>query len=201
MVHPTPRFSKADVNEIPGLLNQYINDILIHADSSSAQYVASSYGYNNRSSVDSSTQKKKVGIGYGMSLMAETSTSCVYTADTFASPGEAPEVVGLRVAQILLQEISLGGCICRIGLPLVMTMMAMGVEGDVGRVMLGKGVIGPELIQGWRDVKTIMGGGEVVLREWEGIGGVGSGTGRARGEGLVVGVVGRGVGNVGRKVA
>ncbi|KAF8456380.1 RNA-3'-phosphate cyclase family protein, partial [Terfezia claveryi] len=183
------------------LLNQYINDILIHADSSSAQHVISSYGYSNPSTANNSTQKKKVGTGYGMSLMAETSTSCVYAADTFASPGEAPEDVGLRVAQMLLQEISLGGCIGRTGLPLVVTMMTMGMEGDVGRVMLGKGVIGPELIQGWRDVKTIMGGGEVVIRDWEGMDGVGSGTGRARGEGLVVGVVGRGVGNVGRKVA
>lgn len=136
-----------------------------------------------------------------MSLMAETSTSCVYSSDTFASPGEAPEDVGLRAAQMLLYEISLGGCIGRTGLPLVMTMMAMGMEGDVGRVMLGRGVIESELIQGWRDVKTIMGGGDVVVRDWEGIDGAGGGTGRARGEGLVVGVVGRGVGNVGRKVA
>lgn len=184
-----------------GLLNQYINDILIHADSSSAQLVPSSYGYNNPSAANNTTQKKKVGTGYGISLMAETSTSCIYSADTFAAPGEAPEDVGLRAAQMLLYEISLGGCIGRTGLPLLMTMMAMGMEGDVGRVMLGKGVIGPEIIQGWRDVKAIMGGGEVVVREWEGIDGVGSGTGRAKGEGIMVGVVGRGVGNVGRKVA
>ena len=185
---------------LPGLLNRYINDILIHADSSSAQLVPSTYGFNNPSA-NSSGQKKKVGTGYGMSLMAETSTSCIYAADTFASPGEAPEDVGLRAAQMLLAEISLGGCIGRVGLNLVMTMMGMGMEGDVGRVVLGRDAIGEELVQGWRDMKAIMGGGEIVMKEWEGISGVGPGTGRAKGEGIVVGVVGRGVGNVGRKVA
>lgn len=134
-------------------------------------------------------------------MVAETSTSCLYSADTFAAPGEAPDDVGLRAAQMLLYEISLGGCIGRMGLSLVMTMMGMGMEGDVGRVMLGKSVIGPELIQQWRDMKVIMGGGEVILREWEGVSGVGIGTGRAEGDGLIVGVIGRGVGNVGRKVA
>lgn len=134
-------------------------------------------------------------------MVAETSTSCIYSADTFAAPGEAPDDVGLRAAQMLLHEISLGGCIGRTGLSLVMAMMGMGMEGDVGRIMLGKGVIGPELIQQWRDMKAIMGGGEVILREWEGVGRVGISSKRAEGEGLVVGVVGRGVGNVGRKVA
>jgi len=182
------------------LLNRYINDILIYADSSSAQLVLASYGCHGQSAANTSTQKKKVGIGYGMSLIAETSTSCIYSADTFAFPGEAPEDVGLRAAQMLLHEISLGGCIGRSGLNLMMTMMGMGMEGDVGRVMLGKGAIGPELIQQWRDMKNIMGGGEVIMREWEGMAGAVSGTGRAEGEGVIVTIVGRGVGNVGRKV-
>ena len=71
-----------------------------------------------------------------MSLVAETSTSCLYAADTFAAPGEAPEDVGIRAAHMLLHEISLGGCVGRIGVNLIMTMMGMGMEGDVGRVML-----------------------------------------------------------------
>lgn len=181
------------------ILNRYITDIQIYANGDSAQLVSMSYG--SSSNAKDNGPKKKVGTGYGICLTAETSTSCIYSADTYAMPGEAPEDVGLRAAKLLLHEISLGGCIGRVGIPLVMTMMGMGMEGDVGRVVLGRGVLGEEIVQLWRDMKTILGGGEVILREWEGIEGAGEGSGRSGKEGVVVGVVGRGVGNVGRKVA
>ncbi|KAF8469182.1 RNA 3'-terminal phosphate cyclase/enolpyruvate transferase [Kalaharituber pfeilii] len=165
-----------------GLLNHYINDILIHADSSAAHLVPTTYGSGSPNASNPSGAKKKVGVGYGLSLMAETSTSCIYSADVAALPGEAPEDVGLRAAQMLLHEISLGGCVGRVGMNLMMTMMGMGMEGDVGRVVIGREVINEDVVQGWRDMKTIMGGGEVVLREWEGVDGVAKGTGRARGK-------------------
>jgi RNA 3'-terminal phosphate cyclase-like protein len=73
--------------------------------------------------------------------------------------------------------------------PTVLMLMAMGSE-DVGRIALGKDILGSEeIIQLARDSK-VFGGSAWGFREAGG-----------EKEEIVVSVVGRGVGNVGRKVA
>jgi RNA 3'-terminal phosphate cyclase-like protein len=131
---------------------------------------------------------KKVGVGFGISLVAETGTGCVYSSDATAEAGEAAEDVGKRVAWMLLEEIALGGCVGRTGAMAVLTMMMMGVEGDVGRVVLGRKVIDEGFVSRLRDMKRIF-GTEAALRD------------AATEENVLVSVVGRGVGNVGRKLA
>lgn len=75
--------------------------------------------------------------------------------------------------------------------PTALMLMAMGTE-DVGRLALGKDVLGSEeVIQLGRDSK-VFGGSGWGFRDQTGE--------KNRGE-VVVSVVGRGVGNVGRKIA
>ncbi|KAF3141269.1 hypothetical protein TWF703_002064 [Orbilia oligospora] len=141
--------------------------------------------------------------GFGMSLVATSSTDCVYSADWGSSTEviRTPEEIGRGCALRLVEEIAKGGCIQRIGVKTVISLMMMGSE-DVGRVVLGKGVVEEETVGHLRDWKTF-GCGEVLVKEWSGSEGLaGGGMGGMDEEKLIsLGVVGKGVGNVGRKVA
>ncbi|CUS10358.1 unnamed protein product, partial [Tuber aestivum] len=177
-----------------GVLNRFIADVYVFSDVSKAQIVPADYGKEGAAEKAAGNTKgraggktKKTGVGFGISLVAETSLGTTYVADAFAGPAEAAEDVGKRAAVMLLEEIRVGGAVGRHGLMSVLIMMMMGVEGDVGRVVLGKEAIAEEFIAGARDLKKVF-GGEVAVRDGES-------------DSLVVSVVGRGVGNIGRKVA
>lgn len=178
-----------------GVLNRFIPDVYVFSDVAKPQIVPADYGKEGAAERAGGVTKgrangavKKVGVGFGMSLVAETGTGCVYAADATALASEPAEDVGKRVAWMLLEEIGLGGCVGRTGSMAVLTMMMMGVEGDVGRVVLGKEMIDDGFVSKLRDMKKVF-GAEVGIRE-------------APSEGnVVVSVVGRGVGNVGRKLA
>ena len=145
----------------------------------------------------------RTGIGYGLSLVAETTTNCLYSADVAADPkgGQIPEDVGKACAFQLLDEIEQGGCASRLAAPTVMTLMAMGSE-DVGRIVLGKDVVAnSSTIAIARELK------EFGLSEWgmRDVDAAADSSDEESGEetesDLLVTVVGKGVGNVGRKVA
>ncbi|KAG8526939.1 uncharacterized protein KY384_008368 [Bacidia gigantensis] len=138
-----------------------------------------------------SGQGRKSGLGFGLSLVAESSNGSLYSADV-ASPsagGTPPDALGSQCAYQLLETISMGGSVSLLAAPVVLTLMSMGSE-DVGRVQLGKDVAGSEaLVDLARDLKAF-GASSWGIRE------------AAQGsEGdVVVSVVGKGVGNVGRKI-
>ncbi|KAF2728916.1 18S rRNA biogenesis protein [Polyplosphaeria fusca] len=167
-----------------GVLNKFVPDTYIFSDVSSAPLIPTKEKGHP-------TGKKKGGVGFGLSLVAESSTNCLYSADAASPPegGITPEDIGKHCAYQLLECIERGGCVEKSAVETVLCLMAMGSE-DVGRLALGRDVIGDEdVIQLGRD-----------LREF---GGAGWGM-RDKGEdsdGIVVSVVGRGVGNVGRKAA
>ena len=173
------------IEEARGILNPMIGDTYIFSDVSSAPYVTP----RDKSS---SNQKRKVGVGFGLSLVAESSTGSLYSADLASPPlgGVPPEDIGRQCAYQLLESISLGGAVSLASAPTVLTLMAMGSE-DVGRLQLGKNVLSSETIIGLaRDLKAFGASGWGVR---------GSSTGLD--DDVVVSVVGRGVGNVGRKIA
>ncbi|KAF8534454.1 RNA-3'-phosphate cyclase [Trichophaea hybrida] len=178
-----------------GVLNRFIPDVYVFSDVARPQIVPADYGKEGVLERAGGLMKgraggktKKVGVGFGISLVAETGTGCVYAADATARPSEPAEDVGKRVAWMLLEEIALGGCVGRTGVMAVLMMMMMGVEGDVGRVVVGRGVIDEGFVSRLRDMKSIF-GTEVAIRD-------------APTEGnVLVSIVGRGVGNVGRKLA
>lgn len=137
--------------------------------------------------------KKKLGIGFGLSLVAESSVPGVlYSADVVAPPegGITPEDLGMRCAYQLAEIIQQGGCVTWTASKTVLTLMAMGSE-DVGRLRVSKDTMGSEdVLQLARDLRQF-GAASWGLRPVES---------DDSGD-IIVSVKGSGVGNVGRKMA
>ncbi|KAF2253491.1 18S rRNA biogenesis protein [Trematosphaeria pertusa] len=168
-----------------GILNKFVPDTYIFSDVSPTPLIPSS-------SKSDPSGKSKGAVGFGLSLVAESSTNCLYSADVASPPqgGTTPEDAGKQCAYQLLEKISQGGCVEVTAVSTMLLLMAMGTE-DVGRVVLGREVLGTEeAIQLGRDFKEFGFAGWGLRDKGE----------DAEGE-VVVSVVGRGVGNVGRKVA
>ena len=168
-----------------GILNPMTADTYIFSDVSSAPFIPTP----NHSVPNA---KRKTGLGFGLSLVAESSTNCLYSADVASPPsgGQPPEEIGQQCAYQLLEVISLGGTVPPTAVSTVLTLMAMGSE-DVGRLQLGKDVLGTDEVIGLgRDLKAFGASG------W----GIRDATLSPERD-VVVNVVGRGVGNVGRKIA
>ncbi|PGH09590.1 18S rRNA biogenesis protein RCL1 [Helicocarpus griseus UAMH5409] len=169
-----------------GVLNPLCPDTYVFSDVSSAPLIPSP-------TRDNPSNKKKIGIGFGLSLVAESSTGCLFSADVASLPtgGEAPEDMGKRCAHQLLEAVSVGGCVSKAAAPIMITLMAMGSE-DVGRLQVGRKIIADEyMIQFARDLSKF-GTPGWGIREAPGENDTGD---------LVISVVGRGIGNVGRKIA
>ncbi|CAD6504024.1 BgTH12-05762 [Blumeria graminis f. sp. triticale] len=136
---------------------------------------------------------KRQGIGFGLSLIAETvNSSVIYSADVSAPSegGITPEDIGKKCALQLLEVISQGGCVTRIGAVTVLILMNMGSE-DVGRLRLGREIAGSEeVITLGRDLRKF-GASSWGLRDVE----------DDESGDLIFSVRGLGIGNVGRKIA
>ena len=172
------------IDKARGVLNRFVPDTYIFSDVSSAPFLPVQDKANPGA-------KRKIGIGFGISLVAESSTGCLYSADLASPPtgGQPPEDIGKQCAYQLLETISQGGCVSTIAAPTMLTLMAMGSE-DVGRLQMGRHVLGTEEIIGLgRDLRTF-GASGWGLRD----------AGGEEGD-IIVSIVGRGVGNVGRKIA
>ncbi|KAK4498707.1 hypothetical protein PRZ48_009217 [Zasmidium cellare] len=166
-----------------GVLNEFAPDTYIYSDVSSAPLIPAPERNN-------ANAKRKIGLGFGLSLVAESNTGELYSADIASAPsgGEVPEDLGKRCAFQLLESVAQGGCASHVAAPTMLTLMAMGSE-DVGRLALGKEVLGSEqVVQLARDLRDF------------GMSGWGMKDADEEGE-AVVSIVGRGVGNVGRKIA
>lgn len=167
-----------------GILNSFVSDVYIFSDMNSATIVSAP-------DRNSPTAKKKVGLGFGLSLVAESTNGCLFSADAASPPegGQPPEDIGRLCAFKLLESVQRGGCVSSEAAPFVLTLMAMGSE-DVGRVRLGKEVIANEnVLQLARDLSAF-GASGWGFREADG----------DKNDEIVVSVVGNGIGNVGRKV-
>ncbi|KAI4141567.1 MAG: hypothetical protein LQ341_003491 [Variospora aurantia] len=166
-----------------GVLNPMTADTYIFSDVSSAPFQLT------RDQASGSV-KTKVGIGFGLSLVAESSTGCLYSADVVSPPsgGIPPEDLGQQCAHQLLESVSAGGTISSTAASTVLTLMAMSSE-DVGRVQVSRNVIGGEqIIALGRDMKVF------------GLSGWGFREATDSSNDVVVSVVGKGVANVSRKI-
>ncbi|EED16138.1 RNA-3'-phosphate cyclase family protein [Talaromyces stipitatus ATCC 10500] len=169
-----------------GVLNPLVPDTYIASDASPALLVPAPEKSNPGN-------KKKIGLGFGLFLVAESSTGCLYSADIASPPdgGVPPEDIGKQCAYQLLETISKGGCVAPAAAPTMLMLMAMGSE-DVGRLQLGREVLGDEaMIQFARDLTKFGAAG------W----GIRDAPGDNHDGDVVVSVVGKGIGNVGRKIA
>ncbi|KAL2869997.1 RNA 3'-terminal phosphate cyclase-like protein [Aspergillus lucknowensis] len=169
-----------------GILNPFVPDTYVFSDVSSAPLVPAS-DRNNPSA------KKKTGLGFGLSLVAESSTGCLFSADVASPPsgGQPPEDIGKQCAYQLLETISKGGCVTTAAFPTMIGLMTMGSE-DVGRLQVGRDIVGDEsAIQLARDLVKFGAPG------W----GLRDASDEEKTGDVIISVVGRGIGNVGRKVA
>ena len=169
-----------------GILNTLVSDVHIAAQYDQAPLVTSGDRENPKA-------KKRTGVGFGLCLVAESSAEGVlYSADVVAPSvgGVTPEDMGKQCAFQLLEVVEQGGCVTRVGAVTVLTLMAMGSE-DVGRLQLGRDVVGTEDIIGLgRDLKKF-GASSWGLRDVD----------EDDSGDIILSVKGTGVGNVGRKIA
>ena len=186
------------------VLNAFASDIHVAAQYNPAPLVsdADAAAAAGKKAGGSAPGKRRVGIGFGLSLVAESSaTGVLYAADAVAPPegGVVPEDVGRRCALQLLEAVSRGGCVGAAAAPTVLTLMAMGSE-DVGRLRIGRDVLGTEEMVGLaRDLRAF-GASSWGLRDAEDDS-VGGGDDDGGPGDIIISVKGIGIGNVGRKVA
>jgi len=168
-----------------GILNPLVSDVHIATQYDQAPLVSSDKS--------KTSGKKTTGIGFGICLVAESSADGVlYSADVVSpsSGGVTPEDIGKQCAYQLLEVISQGGCVTKVGADTVLMLMAMGSE-DVGRLRLGRDVVGTEDVVGLaRDLKKF-GASSWGLRDVE----------EDDSGDIIVTVKGIAVGNVARKIA
>jgi RNA 3'-terminal phosphate cyclase-like protein len=75
--------------------------------------------------------------GYGLTLLAESTTTALSCSEALSRPGVPPEDIALEATRELLNEISKGGCVDRKHQCLVLLMMVLGSE-DVGRCRMAE---------------------------------------------------------------
>eukprot|EP01133_Synstelium_polycarpum_P018950 gene18950-22677_t len=92
--------------------------------------------------------------GYGLTLVAETTTGCCISAECMGAPGETPEDLGEKTANFLLEEILNGGCIDSNNQSLALLLMVLCPE-DVSKVRLGR--LTPYTIEYVRHLKEFFG--------------------------------------------
>lgn len=145
----SPQMSNRMVDSARGVLNPFLPDVYVFTDHSSGQEAGNS-------------------PGYGVSLVAETTTGCLISAEGAAitqsheedqddENREAPvlpEDIGTRAAMQLLEEIKEGGVVDSTHQSLLFILCALCPE-DVSKVRVGK--LSPHAILTLRHIKQILG--------------------------------------------
>jgi RNA 3'-terminal phosphate cyclase-like protein len=93
--------------------------------------------------------------GFGLSMVAESTTGALSSAECIARPAELPEDLGQRAAKSLLAEIARGGCVDTQHQAMCLLLMALCPE-DLSKVRMGKGLT-KYSIQYLRDIRTFIG--------------------------------------------
>ncbi|KAJ2800719.1 hypothetical protein H4R21_003069, partial [Coemansia helicoidea] len=88
--------------------------------------------------------------GFGISLVAESTTGALMTAELCANAGDAPEDIGRTAARMLLAEIARGGCFDSSHQWLALLLMVLGPE-HAAKTRIGK--LTPFSIQYLRDIR------------------------------------------------
>lgn len=131
----SPQTANRMVESARGVLNRYIPDVYIYTD----HYKGAESGKSP---------------GFALSLVAESTTGVLLSAERAGEAGETPEDIGVRVARLLLETIARGGCVDSAHQWLPLLWMTFSPE-DVGRVRMGP--LEPRSIQYLRDLRTIAG--------------------------------------------
>ncbi|KYQ93340.1 RNA 3'-terminal phosphate cyclase family protein [Tieghemostelium lacteum] len=119
----SPQFSNRVLDTAKGLLLEFTPDVYISSD----HYRGTESG---------------LSPGYGLTLVAETTTGCCLSAECMGSSsgidsGESPEDLGKKTALALLEEILNGGCVDSHNQSLALLFMVLCPE-DISKIRLGK---------------------------------------------------------------
>lgn len=136
----SPAMCNRVVNAARGVLNQFVSDIFIYTDHCKG-------AQSGRSP------------GFGISLVAESTTGSILSIQTASSPqGEGvsviPEDLGKEAAEMLLEEIYRGGCVDSRHQSLALLYMILGHR-DVSKILTGP--LTPYTIQFLRHLKEFFG--------------------------------------------
>jgi RNA 3'-terminal phosphate cyclase-like protein len=114
----SPLVANRCIESARSLLNKFIPDVYLYTDACKGAESGKS-------------------AGFGASLVAESTSGVLISADYCAKPGETPEEVGLKVAKMLYTQIYYGGCVDLQHQWLYALMIALTPE-DVSVLSLGK---------------------------------------------------------------
>jgi RNA 3'-terminal phosphate cyclase-like protein len=112
------QFSHRMIETSKGMLKEYIGDVYLYSDH-----------YKRRDGGESP--------GYGISLVAETTTGCLLSSEMMGKGGILPEDVAIETTQQLLHEILRGGCCDTPSQSLMLLFMAASSE-DLSKIRIGK---------------------------------------------------------------
>eukprot|EP00041_Stephanoeca_diplocostata_P015377 m.293085 g.293085 ORF g.293085 m.293085 type:complete len:360 (+) comp20014_c0_seq3:260-1339(+) len=132
----SPQTGNRVVDSARGVLNKLLPDVYIYTD----HYRGAEAGKSP---------------GFGLTLVAESTTGTHVSAECIADKGELPEDLGARTAKVLLEEVSRGGCVDTQNQATCLALMVLTPE-DVSKIRLGKG-ISTYTVQYLRDIKTFLG--------------------------------------------
>ena len=131
----SPQFANRMVEAARSILNRFIPDIYLYTD----VYKGDDSGKSP---------------GYGLTLVAQSSTSALHAAEALSPSALTPEDIALHAARLLLEEIASGGCVDRNHQWLILLLMVLGKE-DVGKCLMGP--LTAHSIQFLRDLATFFG--------------------------------------------
>eukprot|EP01091_Cochliopodium_minus_P015712 TRINITY_DN5676_c0_g1_i1.p1 TRINITY_DN5676_c0_g1~~TRINITY_DN5676_c0_g1_i1.p1 ORF type:complete len:419 (-),score=89.89 TRINITY_DN5676_c0_g1_i1:28-1245(-) len=131
----SPILSNRIVDGSKQILMDYTQDIYIYSDHCKGEVAGKS-------------------PGYGISLVAETTTGCVLGAEYLSPVGTLPEDLGKDVAKLMLQEISFNGCVDSSTQGVMLLWMVLSQE-SISKIRLGK--LTPYTIKCLRNLKTFFG--------------------------------------------
>jgi len=112
-----PSFASRVVDVVKGKLIEFVSDVFIYTD----HYKGPESGQSP---------------GYGLTLVAESSTGAFMSAEVMAERQTLPEDLAENCVNHLLEEILRGGCIDTTNQSIVLAMMALGPE-DLTRLRIG----------------------------------------------------------------
>jgi len=131
----SPQIANRVVESTRGILNHYIPDVYIHTD----PYKGKDAG---------------LSPGFALSLVSESTTGVLISAQRTAATSQLPEDIGKQTANLLCEEIANGGCVDTCHQYLALLLMALCPE-DISRVRLGK--LSPFTIKFLRLLKDFFG--------------------------------------------
>lgn len=131
----SPTACQRVISSARGTLNQVVADVFVYAD-----HFPGSAGV--------------LSPGFGLVLVAESTSGALLSAESCARSGELPEDVGRRAALLLLDEVARRGVCDTTNQPLMLLFMLLCDE-EVSRVRFG--TLSPFTIQFLRDMRGIFG--------------------------------------------